>query len=108
VTFKEAITTYLLTAHQEIPILTGNTVKIIEASQMATTAKMGKKKAPILSPATKTGSYGEYLWNHPEEVERILREHDVDIEKLNKILEGGGGVIHLNFDKKNRSRKKNT
>jgi len=75
---------------------------------MATAAKTRKRKVPIVSRAIKPGTYDEYLWNHPEEVERILREHGVDVEKLNKILERGGGVIHLTFDKKNQPKKENT
>jgi hypothetical protein len=74
---------------------------------MATAAKTRKKKAPILSRAIKPGTYDEYLWKHPDEVERILREHGVDMEKLNETLDGGG-VIHLTFDKKNRSKKEST
>jgi hypothetical protein len=45
---------------------------------MATAAKAGKKKAPVVSPAIKPGSYEEYLWNHPEEMERLLREYGID------------------------------
>ena len=75
---------------------------------MVTKAKTRKKKTPILSRAIKPGTYDEYLWKHPEEVERILREHGVDLEKLNEILEEGGGVIQLNFGEKNQSKKENT
>ena len=70
--------------------------------------KTKSKTHRIVSPAIKPGTYGEYLWNHPEEVERILREHGVNIEKLNKILDEGGGVIQLNIGQKNKSKEKDT
>jgi len=65
----------------------------------AKTTKTRKRKAPIVSPAIKPGTYDEYLWNHPEEVERLLREYGVDVEELDRILEQGGGKITINLEK---------
>jgi len=53
-----------------------------------------------ISIGVKPGSYMEYLYNHPEEVERILREHGVDLDKVNKILEQGGEIIPISYAKK--------
>jgi len=47
------------------------------------------------SPAMEPGSYTEYLYHHPEEVDRILRENGVDLEELDRILEQGGGQIPM-------------
>jgi len=74
---------------------------------MATAAKTGKKKMPVVSPAIKPGSYDEFLWNHPEEVDRLLREYGVDLEELDRILERGGGKVPINLEKA-RSLKKET
>ena len=43
---------------------------------MSKKTKYGDKQ-PV-SIAIKPGTYAEYLWNHPEEVRRILLEHGAD------------------------------
>ena len=55
-------------------------------------------KARLLSPAIKPGSYDEYLWNHPEAVQRILRQHGINPDEINKILDNGGGVILKDYE----------
>ena len=52
------------------------------------------------SPAIKPGSRMEYLWNHPEEGQRLLQEHGVDPDEFEKILWSGKGVLP-GFGKKN-------
>jgi hypothetical protein len=49
------------------------------------------------SPAIEPGSYTEYLYHHPEEVDRILRENGVDLEELDRILEQGEGQIPMGW-----------
>ena len=64
----------------------------IEAINMA--KKLGWRPKPGEgSPAYRAGSYMEYLQNHPEEVDRILREHGIDPDEINRILEQGGGIL---------------
>lgn len=48
---------------------------------------------PLMEPAIKPGTYEEYLWNHPEEVDRILRENGVDMEELERVLARGEGRL---------------
>ena len=62
---------------------------------MATsTQSTQKRKAPILSPAIKPGTYSDYLWNLPdEEVDRMLEEAGFDLGEIKRILAQGGGVI---------------
>ncbi len=52
-----------------------------------------KKKQKVTAPAFKKGSFGEYLWNHPEEVEAFLEKIGVDLEELDRIIEQDGGVV---------------
>jgi hypothetical protein len=73
----------------------------IEAINMA--KKLGWRPKPGEgSPAYRPGSYMEYLHNHPEEVDRILREHGIDPDEINKILEQGGGILPGWNGKKNK------
>ncbi len=72
----------------------------IEAIRMA--EKLGWEAKGDGSPAIKPGSRMEYLWNHPEEVDKILREHDVDPEEFDRILRSGKGVLPGFDDKKNK------
>lgn len=74
---------------------------------MATRTKTRKKKKPVVSRAIKPGSYEEYLWNHPEEMDRLLREYGVDVKEFDHILENGGGKIPIDL-KKARAIKKKT
>ncbi len=62
---------------------------------MATPTKSTKKrKKRILAPAIEPGSYGEYLWNLPdEEIDRMLEEAGFDVKEIKRILAQGGGVI---------------
>jgi len=71
----------------------------IEAINLA--KKLGWRPKPGEgSPAYKPGSYMEYLNNHPEEVDRILREHGIDPDEINRILEQGWGRIPVGYTKK--------
>ena len=73
----------------------------IEAINLA--KKLGWRPKPGEgSPAYKPGSYMEYLDNHPEEVDRILREHGIDPDEINRILEQGGGILPGWNGKKNK------
>ncbi|MBI1930609.1 hypothetical protein HYR99_40975 [Candidatus Poribacteria bacterium] len=62
---------------------------------MATSTKSTKKrKEPIMSPAIKPGTYGEYLWNLPdEEIDRMLVEAGFNLAEIKRILAQGGGEI---------------
>jgi len=55
-----------------------------------------------VSLAIKPGSREEYLWNHPEEVRRILLEHGVDPDDDSML-----GVINIG-KKKNKPREENS
>ena len=46
-------------------------------------------KQPV-SVAIKPGTYMEYIWNHPEEMRRILIEHGVDPDDDSTI-----GIINI-------------
>ena len=71
----------------------------IEAIKLA--KKLGRKPPPGSgSPAVQPGSYMEYLSQHPEEVDRVLREHGIDPDEINRILERGGGRIPVGYIKK--------
>ncbi len=71
----------------------------IEAIKLA--KKLGRKPPPGSgSPAVQPGSYMEYLSQHPEEVDRVLREHGIDPDEINRILERGGGRIPVGHIKK--------
>jgi len=72
----------------------------IEALKMA--EKLGWEVKGDGSPAIKPKSRMEYLWNHPEEVDKILREHGVDPEEFDRILWSGKGVLPGFDDKKNK------
>ena len=68
---------------------------------------MGKKakskygdKEPV-SIAIKPGTYMEYLWNHPEEVRRILLEHGADPDEELPIGVFTTQVINIGEKKKN-------
>jgi hypothetical protein len=67
--------------------------------------KSGQKhKQRIVVPAIKPGTRSAYLWKLPdEEINRMLREHGVDVEELNRILAEGGGTITFNHAKTNQS-----
>lgn len=54
-----------------------------------------------VSVAIKPGSYEEYLWNHPEELRRLLLERGIDPDDDSTL-----GVIHLGTQE-NQSDKKN-
>jgi len=63
-----------------------------------------KRRQRIMPPAIKPGTRSAYLWELPdEEIDRMLREHDVDTEELNRILAGGGEIITFNHIKHRRS-----
>ena len=71
----------------------------VEAINMA--KKLGWRPKPGEgSPAYRPGSCMEYLHNHPEEVDRILREHGIDPDEINRILEQGGGRIPVGYTMK--------
>jgi len=70
---------------------------------MATATKAPKKKAPIVSRAIKPGSLDEYLWNHPDEVDKFLREHGLNPEELDEMLKEGGCVVHIDFNGKEKT-----
>jgi hypothetical protein len=71
----------------------------IEAINLA--KKLGWRPKPGEgSPAYKPGSCMEYLHNHPEKVDRILRERGIDADEINRILEQGGGRIPVDYTKK--------
>jgi len=63
--------------------------------KMATsTISTKKRKKRILAPAIEPGTYGEYLWNLPdEEIDRMLEEAGFDVKEIKRILAQGGGVI---------------
>jgi len=74
---------------------------------------MGKKakskygdKEPV-SIAIKPGTYMEYLWNHPEEVRRILLEHGANPDEELPIGIFTKRVINIDAKKKNLRPKKN-
>ena len=61
--------------------------------------KKSKSKYPPhpRPPATKPGSYGEYLDKHPEIVEEGLRNMGIDPDEMEKLLlEGWTLEINLN------------
>ena len=65
-----------------------------------------KPKPRIMTPAIKPGTRSAYLWELPdEEIDRMLREHGIDIEELDRILEEGGGIITFNHAKTNQRRR---
>jgi hypothetical protein len=72
----------------------------MEALKMA--EKLGWEAKGDGSPAIKPGSHMEYLWNHPEEVDKILREHGVEPEEFDRILQSGKGVLPGFGNKKNK------
>ena len=72
----------------------------MEALKMA--EKLGCEAKRNGSPAIKSGSRMEYLWNHPEEVDKILREHGVEPEEFDRILWSGKGVLPGFGNKKNK------
>jgi len=51
------------------------------------------QNSKVTAAAFKKGSFGEFLWNHPEEVETFLKKIGVDLEELDRIIEQGGGVV---------------
>ena len=72
--------------------------------EKAKKTKYGDKQ-PV-SVAIKPGTYMEYLWNHPEEVRRILLEHGADPDEEVPI-----GVFTkrvINIGKKNLQPKKDS
>ena len=75
--------------------------KILEKYDYKYTYWNEELQQPV-SLAIKPGSYEEYLWNHPEEVRRILLEHGVDPDDDSML-----GVINID-KKKDKQEKKNT
>jgi hypothetical protein len=75
----------------------------IQAMKRAEKRKRGRSQ-PIGSPAIKPGSYMDYLSQHPEEVNRILRRHGLELEEINRILEQGGGRMPVGYGQKNQRR----
>ena len=63
----------------------------MEALKMA--EKLGWEAKGDGSPAIKPGSRMEYLWNHPEEVDKILKEHGIEPDEFDRILQSGKGVL---------------
>ena len=74
----------------------------IEAIKWA--KKIGWRAMPdSVSIGVKPGGYMEYLEKHPEEADRILREHGIDPDEIDRILEQGGGTLPgWNGKKKNK------
>lgn len=64
--------------------------------------KLGWEAKGDGSPAIKPGSRMEYLWNHPEEVDKILREHGIEPEEFDRILQSGKGALPGFGNKKNK------
>ena len=63
-----------------------------------------KTKQRIMTPAIKPGTRSAYFWElSDEEINRMLKEHGVDTEELDKIFARGGGVITFNHAKTNRN-----
>jgi hypothetical protein len=66
---------------------------------MATPAKSTPKR--LLSPAIKPGTYGDYLWNLPdEEIDRMLEEAGFDIKEVNCVAREGGRITWINAKNK--------
>jgi len=76
--------------------------------KMATSTKSTQKhKKRIYAPAIEPGSYGEYLWNLPdEEIDRMLEEAGFDVEEVKRVSLEGGRITWTNA--KNKSIKKKT
>ena len=72
----------------------------MEALKMA--EKLGWEAKGDGSPAIKPGSHMEYLWNHPEEVDKILREHGIEPDEFDRILKSSKGVLPGFGNKKNK------
>ena len=68
-------------------------------------SKYGDKE-PV-SIAIKPGTYMEYLWNHPEEVRRVLLEHGADPDEELPIEIFTKQVINIDRKKKNLQPKEN-
>ena len=69
---------------------------------MATSTKSTKKrKGPILSPAIKPGTYGDYLRNLPdEEIDRMLVEAGFNLEEVKRVSREGGTITWVNAKNK--------
>jgi hypothetical protein len=65
----------------------------MKAQAKAQPERMPATDSLPVAPAIKPGTYEEYLWNHPEEVDRILRENGVDMEELERVLARGEGQL---------------
>ena len=62
-----------------------------------------RRKKQVTSGAIKPGSLDEYLWNHPDEVEKFLREHGLNPEELDEMLKEGGCVIQIDLNGKEKT-----
>jgi len=71
-------------------------------TEMATSTKSTqKRKAPIMSPAIKPGTYGEYLQNLPdEEIDRMLVEAGFNLEEVKRVTREGGTITWINAKNK--------
>ena len=69
---------------------------------MATSTKPTKnRKKRILSPAIKPGTYGDYLWNLPDEkVDRMLEEAGFNLEEVKRVAREGGRITWTNAKNK--------
>jgi hypothetical protein len=65
--------------------------------------KLGWEAQKDGSPAIKPGSRMDYLWNNPEEVDKLLREHGVEPEEFDRILQSGKGGLPGFGKQKNKS-----
>ena len=60
-----------------------------------------KRKKRILAPAIEPGTYGEYLWNLPdEEIDRMLEEAGFDVEEVKRVSQEGGRITWPNAKNK--------
>ena len=74
---------------------------------MATSTKPTPKcKKRILAPAIEPGTYGEYLWNLPdEEIDRMLEEAGFDVEEVKRVAREGGRITWTNANNKSIEKK---
>jgi len=69
---------------------------------MATSTQSTKKrKKRSYAPAIEPGSYGEYLWNLPdEEIDRMLVEAGFNLEEVKRVIKEGGTITWINAKNK--------
>ena len=72
----------------------------VEALKMA--EKLSWKARGDGSPAIEPGSRMEYLGNQPDEVDKLLKEHGIEPEEFDRILQSGKGVLPGFGNKKNK------